>query len=566
MRVNARETLLCVFILLSCSPKSPPNSGGANKLAERPYCGEVKQVNGAVQFSGSARFERRLATPMGLGDTDPDLLPIRYAEIQILSGESVIQCSETDGNGNFLVNVPSGNQPLTVRVLSRAQNQYLNASVLNNPTDSVPFSIEATATPDATKDIGTIVAPAKGNLQGGAFNILDQVLRANDFLRAQTQGCSTLNSGCSPFSVAPKAQIFWTPGVNPGTYFGISGGISFFVSDYNQLFILGGIDGDVNNSDTDHFDNIVILHEYGHFLEHQYSKSDSPGGSHDANSIIDPRLAWSEGWANFFALAVSGETEYRDTYGNSDGVTGYFFKTDLERHPPTRDIPGRAGEGNFREFSISRALWDLIDPHPISKKGANEGANDQVTGPFSELWATLTSPQLFASPSVSFRNYGLFMQLRSTLSQPTDMSAIFSAEKQRPDRRDYALKDLQPGSCNYALSSGAGETGSFATSNQFSSNDFFHVSHTGGTLTVRVDRTQGTGDIDLYIYKDGYSFGTFGDMAIYSNRDTPGDGGVETASQNLPAGNYMINVMLYPLPGPATADYSLTVNGVTLCP
>ena len=80
----------------------------------------------------------------------------------------------------------------------------------------------------------------------------------------------------------------WSRGSNNGTYY-LNGGI----------FLLGA------TSDDDGYDDIVILHEIGHFVEDVYGRSDSPGGSHDG-SPTDPNLAWSEGCSTYFGMAVRG--------------------------------------------------------------------------------------------------------------------------------------------------------------------------------------------------------------------------------------------------------------------
>lgn len=91
--------------------------------------------------------------------------------------------------------------------------------------------------------------------------------------------------------------------------------LSFYKPGERKLFILGGSNGNVDTADTDHFDNSIILHEYGHFLEDVYGKTDSPGGYHNGSSIIDPRLAWSEGFTNSFQGAALGKNFYLDTAG-----------------------------------------------------------------------------------------------------------------------------------------------------------------------------------------------------------------------------------------------------------
>ena len=53
------------------------------------------------------------------------------------------------------------------------------------------------------------------------------------------------------FSNNAKYQESLEMGFNPNYYFGATGGLSFYLPGYSRLFILGGINGDVNSSDTD---------------------------------------------------------------------------------------------------------------------------------------------------------------------------------------------------------------------------------------------------------------------------------------------------------------------------
>ena len=101
-------------------------------------------------------------------------------------------------------------------------------------------------------------------LEGGAFNILDKILDASAFLRAQTANCSATFTNCIPFTTAPIVTVFWAPGVDPGTYFNLPS-LSFYIPGENDLYILGGVNGDVDNSDTDHFDDTIIIHEFWAF-------------------------------------------------------------------------------------------------------------------------------------------------------------------------------------------------------------------------------------------------------------------------------------------------------------
>ncbi len=544
------------------------DSGGGSTAPEKALCGDSITYAGGVTITGTAKFEIRPSTSSGLGAVDTtNRKAIRYAEVVVNSGSgTIVQCGDTDETGGFSLSVPQSSSSHTILVRSRGSNNYVNASVLDAPSSSAPYEISVSFTPDESKDVGDLIAKGSGNLKGGAFNIFDQIVNANEFLRETVDSTHCATHGCTAFAVAPKVTVYWAKGVNPATYFGYNTPLSFYVPDADTLYILGGVDGDTDNSDTDHYDNSVILHEYGHFIEDQYSKTDSPGGSHNGNAVIDARLAWGEGWANFFQSAITGEPVYRDTYGNPSGTTqGVFFNLDIEASCTSAnggcDYSALSGEGNFREFSITRFFWDFIDPHPVSSQGGDDG--ESVQGDFAELWTVLSGP--FAESSNHFRNVGLFHEERLKLSSATDATQIYSLEKQDSSQVQYARK-ISKGSCgDYSIQ----ETNSsylklqnLASSHQMTTNDFFQYQHSGGNLalTLEYSPASSSDDLDLYIYEEGYTFGV--EPIAYSNKSN--DGGSEVITTSLSAGVYLINVYVYS--GTGTKDYSLSVGGTTLCP
>jgi hypothetical protein len=352
------------------------------------------------------------------------------------------------------------------------------------------------------------------------------------------------------------------------------------------LYFLGGTSNNVCTADTDHFDNTIIVHEYGHFLEDKIAKSDSPGGSHDANSVIDPRLAWSEGWATFLAMTVLNNPYYEDTYGNDDSgcSTGYaFIHTNQDINIPKRD-PSSAyvvpvGQGVFREFGVVRALVDAVDADGVVTRDA-----DGVSAPFSEIWEAFSSASGWKNGSNAFRNPGLFFKIFYDLGG-SDISAALTPEKMCTtctNTDDFTKNYALPANSNFGVcgstasiqpkdTNNVAEDGSFANSNQFSSNDFYRYDHPGGAFSVSLTHAGGL-DLDLYVYKEHYTYGETSSILAYSNNS--GTAAESLSATNLPAGVYMINVMVYTgdlvgngvsQPWP-TGTYTLTINGSTVCP
>ena len=574
--------LLISSLLIACSEEKETTSSDscndAPKKTEESYCSSVKSFTDPVTITGTAVYERRAFTAFGLGGKDSTNYPIRYAEVVVKnSSGTIIQCGETDASGNFSLNVGRSSSSHTIEVRSRGKNSVVYASVLNDHSNMKAYKVSSNVTPNSAKAVGTLTAKYNSTLEGGAFNIFDKIVSTNLYLQTQTNNCSSTHSNCSSFVANKKIQVLWKKGFDPGEYF-CGSGVSFYVPDTSRMYILGGSNGDTDNTDTDHFDNTIIVHEYGHFLEDLYAKSSSPGGEHDANSIVDPRLAWSEAWATFLAVSVLGDPYYRDTSGNSDGSTRYVFPlvnletngTGVNSRDPkySEGYTVQSGEGNFREFRIVRALNDAIDSNSDTMSDSN---SDNKNISFAEFWTIFNGSNGIKNSSYRFSNMGLFGQLHDSLSSGTDITNILSAESILPNLTDYATA-LQTGTCNGvtitpADSNNKSENGTFTNSNLFASNDFYQYYHSGGTLNVSLTYSTTSGDLDLFVYADGYTYGSDSHLVLSSYDEN--DGGSEAASTTLPAGYYMINIMAYTANSMAASTYNLSVNsngGTSKCP
>jgi hypothetical protein len=159
-----------------------------------------------------------------------------------------------------------------------------------------------------------------------AFNILDQLVGTMDSIRIAL-------GDATPVPLAAQ----WEAGSTDGTYY--SG---------KTVHLLG------RSSDDDGYDDTVILHESGHYVEDTQGRSDSPGGSHDG-SPTDPRLAWSEGFSTYWAMAVRGAPHYMDS--NSGGGWGYDADATVTAAP----MPTGTLSQDVSEDMVTEDLWDLGD-------------------------------------------------------------------------------------------------------------------------------------------------------------------------------------------------------------
>lgn len=611
MRGSLLLTSWSVFCLVACSTQDTTTVATGGRVSptytgpsEKSYCSTTHTFGAAptVTITGTAQYKRRDVSVAGLGSAaSASTHAIRAAEVRVTDASGAeVQCAETDSvTGAFSFALPQGAVTYTVSVNSRSYNSFLRASVLNRPEQNVFYSLSTTVDASTNVAIGTMTAGVTGEILGAAFNILDQLFEANLFLRTQTGTggslCSTSFPGCTDVTMAapvPKVSAYWEKGYNPNAYFGSSSGLSFYLPDYSRMFILGGINGDTDTSDTDHFDNSVIIHEYGHFLEDSMFESDSPGGSHDGNKVIDPRLAWSEGWGNFFQAAVLNDPHYYDSVGNADGSTYLAFNVDIENSALStngKDIPQSQGEGNFREFAVSRMLYDAVD---AGAEVINPGtAADNVSGKFPEIWAALTkTTRGFRDSTFAFRNVG-HLHLAQTWLQnnagASDWTNIRNGNRHDGDTSEYAQL-VSNGACggfSYVIDPQAGDTSTLLSgSHMFLNNDFYHLKITSaGSYTLQLNYRDADGagtkaDLDLYLLNESARFASTADQvgkSINDRADTdPTHSETESITVTLSAGNYLINVNAYTGGGLTAAgnteyELKLTPSGgavQNLCP
>ncbi|MCX7978018.1 MAG: hypothetical protein N2578_03350 [Bdellovibrionaceae bacterium] len=531
--------------LLLDENKTQPNT---RTKPEPDYCSEVRTYSPAITVTGTAGFHYRdldASQERLFGNPKIDGR-IPYAEIVVRnSNGEIVQCGQTLSNGTFSVTIPKQNGTYTLSVLSRADNDKLKARVLDTLADNQPYSISknfSVLASDSSKNIGLLEARARLSespaLEGGAFNILFLLARANDALRTAT--------GNSSF-VVPHVYVYWKAGFNPYSYYGFPNSpLSFYSPSERRIFVLGGINGAVHNVDTDHFDKSVILHEYAHHLENIYAVSNSPGGSHNGNSIIDPRLAWSEGWATFFQAAVLNTTHYVDTsgfYGDSleNGTGTNIVKFNLTElgGSASKDPVDEDGEGTYREVSISRALRKAMTTANV---------------PLGNIWNAFNQLGL---ENTSYRNVGLFNQkLDSILSGGTRTSwrNVLSDERQAYTTEFYADPLIGSGSmCSRSI--GPLPSALVNANLMHNMNRFYVYDHNGSSnVSIRINYScTGTSsvkaDLDLILYRGFYTYSeepSSNPTVIRSARSISSlCNDNETLSfSGLPAGQYLIHVKM----------------------
>src|SRR5690606_40847839 len=185
----------------------------------------------------------------------------------------------------------------------------------------------------------------------------------------------------APKTRFPPLTLHWSPSNVPTR--GADGNPDFSTGEIGSslfspaagIFLLGAAE-----SDTDEYDRHVIAHEWAHFLEHAFGRSDNIGGPHTRGDQLDPRTAFSEGFAAAFAAMALGDTRYVDVLGPGQAA-GFAFDvegpyTPFATHP--NPFPGW-----FSEESIQEVVYDLFD-------AAQDRIEDTLALGFAPFFAVLS--------------------------------------------------------------------------------------------------------------------------------------------------------------------------------
>lgn len=451
----------------------------------------------ATTFRGTVLYEKIPATPTGLQLDAPVRTPAAGIKVEVVASPSreVLGNGWTDAKGAYSIPVTLRGRP---RVYVRALAQTENASVVR-VRDRAEFSIVTEpAVPGRERTITNDLLAADADRVSGAFNIAATIGRANALVR----------SG-QPDVVLPRVEVRWDTSYVGGTFFRAGEGVAF----------INGRRG----RDSDEYDDHIIAHEYGHFLMASFSRESSPGGSHSFGERVDPRLAWSEGWSNFFAAATTGAPHYIDT-GVVRGRQGVLLSMDVEEDVPDGDRPGI-----WSEHSVASLLWDWFDD-------GNE-AQDSVALGFAPLWMGLV--ELGKEPDVYLLRYANV--LAGITKDPRRLQAGLSARS-----IDYALQ-TPPAAEPFPqpLASGSTVTGTVDSrasrrSNLWGASQHYSLvlpraGQVSLTLKITSARRAENADLDLYV------FDAEGEVVARSDA-VNGVGDSEQISERLPAGYYRVEV------------------------
>lgn len=353
-----------LFVLAACGGGGNigNNSGGTttNTCSANP--------DGNIIIDGQVTFQRVPHKGYGLDYASTFNAPARGVTVKAFNADTntIVATATTDDTGNYSLSVPN-NTNIKIRVVAQMVRTgnlpNWHFSVKDNAHGNAVYVMDGssacTGTSNETRNLTALsgwTGSSYGNTRTAApFAILDTVY---DGMQLVLGANATLNF--------PALNLYWSPNNSDATI-----GTSYFDGN-NGIYLLGD-----QNVDTDEYDPSVIAHEWGHYIEEHFSRSDSIGGRHYTGDYLDMRLAFGEGFGNAFSSMVRNDPVYADSNGNQQS-SGFGFNVESEKV---------SNPGWYSESSVEKILYDLYD-------NTNDSTDaDTLTLGFHPIWDVLINEE-----------------------------------------------------------------------------------------------------------------------------------------------------------------------------
>ena len=325
---------------------------------------------------------------IGLNYSATTVKAVRGVVVELLDSKNLVLATTiTDNVGDYSFSVES-NRLVKVRVkaqLSRTQTPTWNFKVTDNTNSnslyvmdgSLAVASDATGVRNlhaASSWTGTSYSSTR---VAAPFAILDSVLLGAEKIVAAGNSRNF-----------PPLELRWSVNNKAADGEPTFGEIGTSFYDGSAIYILGD-----QNSDTDEYDRHVILHEWGHYIENELSRSDNIGGDHAYDDKLDLRVAMSEGFSNAFSAMMLDDPEYRDASGTQQ-ADGFSNDVSQKNH---------LVRGWYSESSIQSILYNFY----LSENG-------KVAKNFSDIFKVFSS-EIYSENAAMISIYTFTDALRSVL-------------------------------------------------------------------------------------------------------------------------------------------------------
>jgi hypothetical protein len=406
----------------------------------------------------------------------------------------VMGSTVTDSLGNFSnISVPALSD---VRIIAKAEmiqqastgTAGWDVKVIDNTSQNALYELTGSLT-DTGESVSTRVLTAQSGWGGSSYTATRAA--APFAMLAPTYVAIQKMIADDPDAIFPEMKYNWS--VNNRAVSGNDSGGDIGTSSYKgngNVFILGDAD-----SDTDEYDDHVVVHEWGHYFEDQMSRSDSVGGPHSGGQKLDMRVAMGEGFGNALSGMVTDDPFYRDSNGSGQSQG---FSINVESNDST---------GWFDERTTAGVLYDLYD--------SNSDGDDTLSFGMGPIYAAFTASSYSNHPAFS----SIFSYLAELKSQQSgDATAIetFAAARGINSTENFGVGETNNAglASNLPIHKVANVNGSAVEVcsvddngdyNKLGNRAFLKFTATTADHTLTMTKTSGPAgrDPDFVVYKNG---------------------------------------------------------------
>jgi hypothetical protein len=365
-----------LLTLISCGGSGNVSSNAGSSSGGTPKLTCNGTTTGSLNLSGQVTFEKVPHNGFGLDYTPPiPTAAARGVTVQALNGNTnaIITSTQTDSFGNYSMTVPN-NTDIKVRVIAELVKTgslpNWQFHVVDNTNSNAQYVMDGnsacTGAGNETRNLTALSgwggSSYTSTRSAAPFAILDTIY---DGIQLVLTADTTANF--------PALNVYWSSKNTDVSGNAALGQITTSHFDgSNGIYLLGD-----QNNDTDEYDPSVIAHEWGHYLEANFSHSDSIGGPHYTGDRLDMRVAFGEGFGNAFSSMVRKDPVYSDSNGNQQ-AGGFGFNVETE---------SAANPGWYSESSVEKILYDLYD-------NTNDATDfDTLSLGFTPIWNVLVNEE-----------------------------------------------------------------------------------------------------------------------------------------------------------------------------
>ncbi|MCW9047627.1 MAG: hypothetical protein OQK46_06055 [Gammaproteobacteria bacterium] len=333
-------------------------------------------ATGEFNVTGNVKFTRVPHSGTSLDYAASVNVPAQGVVVEVFCDDGIYNEDSlvvTNSDGDYTISFPSNqNAYIQVRAQMKSTNPLYDFSVVDNTSGQAPYvmqkgpyiAVDSTGASSFDTDFlagsGWSIPSSEytGARSAAPFAILDSIRLAKD---------KVAGAGATTF---PTLKINWSENNTTASGDITLGQIGTSYFNGTEIYLLGAAD-----NDTDEYDGHVIIHEWGHYFEHNFSRADSIGGPHSSSDILDMRVAFSEGFGNAFSGMVTGDPKYIDVSGDDQGIG---FLINVENN-------SCSNPGWFSECSVQSILYDMED--------SDADTNDTVDLTFTQIFNVLNGEQ-----------------------------------------------------------------------------------------------------------------------------------------------------------------------------